>query len=69
MAPMAYPAWVFWLLPLLVGLHLNFWMWHEADIVLGFPVNLLYHVALCLFLAILMLSVVNRAWPRYLDDD
>ena len=57
-------------LPLgLVALHLNYWMWDDARIVLGLPANLLYHVILSLFLSAVMFVLVHRAWPRYLDED
>lgn len=52
-----------------LALHLNFWMWNETAIVWGFPVNLLYHVLLSLFLSLVMLTLVFRAWPQYLDED
>ncbi len=58
------------LLPLgLVALHLNYWMWDDARIVLGLPANLLYHVILSLFLSVVLFVLVDRAWPRYLDED
>ncbi len=53
----------------LVGLHLNYWMWDDARIVLGLPLNLLYHVVLSLVLSVLLFVLVNGAWPRYLDED
>jgi membrane protein implicated in regulation of membrane protease activity len=53
----------------LLALHLNYWMWGEARIVLGLPANLLYHVVLSLFLSLVLLLLVHRAWPRYLDED
>lgn len=66
---MRYPPWVL-LLPFVVtALYLNYWMWDLPDIALGLPANLLYHVVLSLALIPLMLAVVRRAWPRYLDED
>ncbi|MGH9318722.1 MAG: hypothetical protein ACRD21_28695 [Vicinamibacteria bacterium] len=59
---------LFWLLPFL-ALHLNYWMWDDARLFLGLPANLLYHVALSLLLSFVMLVLVSRAWPRYLDED
>jgi len=61
-----------WLLPLaaaLILVHLNYWMWDDARLVLGLPVNLLYHVLFSAALYPVMLFVVRRAWPRYLADD
>jgi hypothetical protein len=52
-----------------VGLHLNYWMWDDARILLGLPANLLYHVVLSLFLSLALFVLVHRAWPRYLDED
>jgi hypothetical protein len=55
--------------PLFLALHLNYWMWDDARIVLGLPANLLYHVVLSIFLSLVLLVLVRRAWPRYLDED
>jgi hypothetical protein len=52
-----------------VCLHLNYWMWDDARILLGLPSNLLYHVGLSLLLSAAFLVLVRRAWPRYLDED
>jgi membrane protein implicated in regulation of membrane protease activity len=52
-----------------VFVHLNYWMWDDALIVLGLPANLLYHVVLCLVLSLVLTVLVRRAWPRYLDED
>lgn len=58
------PRWVLWLLLVLIALHLNYWMWADSSLVAGLPVNLLYHVALCLLVPIVMWFVVRRAWPE-----
>ena len=52
-----------------VALHLNYWMWDDARILLGLPANLLYHVVLSLVLSLVFFVLVHRAWPRYLDED
>lgn len=52
-----------------VALHLNYWMWDETRLVAGLPVNLLYHLTLSLLLSGVMLVVVVKCWPRYLDED
>jgi hypothetical protein len=52
-----------------VFLHLNYWMWDDARIVLGLPANLFYHVTLSLVLSLVLSILVRRAWPRYLDED
>ena len=64
-----YPKWMFALVPGLIVLHLNYWMWDDARLVFGLPVNLLYHIVLCVSLGFIMRGVVKRAWPVYLDDD
>ena len=64
-----YPKWLFVLVPLLVILHLNVWMWDADVIVLGFPVNLLYHAGLSVLLSFVMWLIILKAWPSYLDKD
>ena len=59
-----YPRWVLLLLLILLVLHQNYWMWRDTSLVAGLPVNLLYHVALCLIVPVVMLVVVKRAWPE-----
>jgi hypothetical protein len=44
-------------------------MWSDDTMVAGLPVNLAYHVFLCLLVTLLMLFVVKRAWPEYPDED
>lgn len=66
---MRYPPWVLALPLVLTAVYLNYWMWDVPDILLGLPANLLYHVVLSLALIPLMLTVVRRAWPSYLDED
>ena len=50
-------------------LHLNYWLWDHDGIVMGLPVNFLYHVLLSLLLSGVMLLLVRGAWPDYLDDE
>ena len=64
-----YPKWLALLVFGVVVLFLNYWMWDDARIVFGVPVNLLYHIILSASLAPIMVGVVRRAWPRYLSDD
>lgn len=54
-------------LVLLVILHQDLWLWHDARMVLGLPVGLTYHVAYCLASAVLMAFLVRYAWPAHLD--
>ena len=64
-----YPKWLLAIVPAVVVVYLNYWMWDDARIVLGMPANLLYHIVLSLSLAPIMLVVVRRAWSAYLSDD
>ena len=64
-----YPKWVFLLAVGLVVLHLNYWMWDSTRVVLGLPVNLLYHVVLSFSISLIMLVIVRRGWPDYLSED
>lgn len=50
-------------------LHLNYWLWDHDGMAFGLPVNFLYHVLLSLLLSGVMLLLVRRAWPAYLDDE
>lgn len=52
-----------------VALYLNYWLWGDDGIVLGLPVNLLYHLLLTVALSAFMVVLVRRFWPRYLDEE
>jgi hypothetical protein len=45
----------------LLALHQNYWMWADTRLVFGLPVNLLFHLVLCLVMPALM-GVILR--PR-----
>ena len=62
-----HPRWVMLLIPILAVLFGNVWLWDNDRLILGLPVNLLYHIGFCVLVAAVMLVVVKRAWPRYLD--
>ena len=62
-----YPRWVVLMIPILALLFQNFWLWDGDRLILGLPVNLLYHVGFCVLIAAVMFVVVACAWPRYLD--
>lgn len=47
------------LLVLLFALHNDFWLWDNAQIVLGIPVGLLYHIVYCFIATILMAIIVK----------
>ena len=55
------------LIPILAVLFENVWLWDDDSLILGLPVNLLYHIGFCVLVAAVMLVVVKCAWPRYLD--
>ena len=48
------------LLVLLFVLHNDFWLWDNAQIVLGIPVGLLYHIVYCFVATILMAIIVKH---------
>ena len=50
-------------------LHNDLWLWRDPRPVLGLPVGLLYHVAYCGVVALLMALVVRYAWPAGLESD
>lgn len=66
---MRYPKWVLGLVPLLVVVHLNFWMWNDTRLFWGFPSNLLYHFIFSFALSIVMMLLVRYGWPGYLDEE
>ena len=55
-----------WLLLVLFVAYANFWMWNSDRLVLGVPVNLLYHVLLCVAVSVSLPIVLRDVWP---DDD
>ena len=50
-------------------LHNDIWWWEDRGLVLGMPIGLTYHVALCLAAALIMALLVRYAWPSELDVD
>ncbi len=65
----SHPRW-----PLLVALALaaafeNFWMWGDGRLVLGLPVNLAYHLGLCVVASLALAAVVRRGWPAEPDKE
>jgi len=61
--------WVLLVVLLLLLLHQNYWMWGADGIVLGLPVNLLYHLGLCLLMPLVMLLVLRSPANGSLDRD
>ena len=54
---------------LLLLLHQNYWMWGSDGIVLGLPVNLLYHLGLCLLMPLVMLLILRGTADELSDRD
>ena len=50
-------------------LHNDIWWWEDRSLVLGMPIGLTYHIALCLAAALIMALLVRYAWPSELDVD
>lgn len=47
-------------------LHNDLWFWNDSSLVLGLPVGLLYHIVFCVAASVMMMLLVNNAWPRHL---
>lgn len=54
---------------LLFLLHNDFWFWHDARLISGLPVGLLYHIAYCIGASVLMYALVRYAWLENLEVD
>ena len=50
-------------------LFFNFWMWDNDTLVLGLPINLMYHIGLCFLATLVMWGIVRWAWPHRLDEE
>ena len=59
--------WPLSVLLVLLILFFNIWMWDNDTLVLGVPINLLYHIGLCVLTTLCMLVIVRLAWPHHLD--
>ncbi len=59
--------WPLSVLLVLLILFFNVWMWNNDALILGLPINLLYHIGLCVLTTLSMLVIVRLAWPHYLD--
>ena len=56
-------------LAILYILHNDLWLWHDASLMLGLPVGLLYHIGFCVVATGLMILLVNYAWPSDLEPE
>lgn len=48
-------------------LHKDFWFWRNPALVIGLPVGLVYHIAFCVVVAVIMALLVKYAWPSQLE--
>lgn len=62
----AYSLRPLWLMLVLIIAYSNVWMWNSDSLVMGVPVNLLYHVVLCLITTVAIPIVLRGVWP---EDD
>ncbi len=53
-------------LAVLYLLHNDLWFWKDPSLVAGLPVGLLYHIGFCVAASVMMMLLVNNAWPRHL---
>jgi hypothetical protein len=59
---------VYLLLLLLLILHQDFWLWDNAQLVLGFmPAGLAYHAAYSIVAALTWAWIIKVAWPSHLE--
>lgn len=65
----SHPTGPLWLLALLLAGFQNFWMWPNSRLLGGLPVNLLYHVGLCVAASLLLALVFRRGWPADPDEE
>ena len=64
-----FPQWILYIaLVVLFLLHNDFWLWDNSKRVMGLPIGLLYHIGFCAAAAILMVLVINYAWPQHLRE-
>jgi hypothetical protein len=49
--------------------HNDLFLWDDACLIAGFPSGLLYHIAFCVAVAILMFLLVRFAWPEHLETE
>jgi hypothetical protein len=62
------PRWILYAtLFALYLLHNDFWFWNTPRLVLGVPIGLLYHIAYCVVVTLLMALFVNRAWLKQIE--
>jgi len=43
--------------------------WDNARLLAGIPINLVYHLGVCVATTAVMWVITRKAWPTYLDHD
>ena len=57
------------LLMVLFVLHNDFWFWNNAQLVLGIPIGLFYHIIYCFIVTGVMFFLVKKFWPIDFDKE
>lgn len=56
------------LIPVMVFLHHDFWLWTNSNLIFGFlPIGLAYHIGYSILASIVMALLVKFAWPAHLE--
>lgn len=63
----SHPRWPLLVLLALAAAFENFWMWSDSRLVFGIPVNLAYHLGLCVAATFVLAAVVRWGWPSDAD--
>ena len=50
-------------------LHNDLWLWNDANLVLGLPAGLAYHIGFAVVTSIVLTLLVLYAWPEHLDRE
>lgn len=64
----SHPRWPLLLILVLAAAFENVWMWADDRLVLGLPVNLAYHVGLCVVATLVLFAVTRWGWPQDTDE-
>ncbi|MDE0628715.1 MAG: hypothetical protein OXH99_20150 [Bryobacterales bacterium] len=60
----SHPRWPLLVLLVLAAAFENFWMWPDDGLVFGLPVNLAYHLGLCVAASLALAAIVRWGWPH-----
>lgn len=61
--------WPLAVLAVLAVAFLNPAPWDNDRLLVGVPINLVYHLGLCVAATAVMWVITRKAWPTYLDRD